>query len=116
MTREDLRGLVEGAARETLPDLIGDLEAAKARALVRLMSPTPVAVAARPDAAADVNISVEEAARRLGISDRWIYKNAKSRKVGSAIRPALPFIRRIGDRRVVCSARGVAEWNAGRRP
>ena len=102
VTREDLRGLVEGAALEALPDLIGDLEAAKARAMARLTSPA----AARPVMGADLegNVSVEEAARRLAVSDRWVYSHAKS----------LPFVRRIG-RRVVCSARGVAEWSARQR-
>jgi hypothetical protein len=42
MTREDLRGLVEETPREALPDLIGDLEAAKARALALLTVPPAV--------------------------------------------------------------------------
>lgn len=102
MTREDLRGLVEGAPPEDLPELVGALAAAQARALARLTSPAAVRPVTGSDA--EGNVSVEEAARRLGMSDRWVYRNAKS----------LPFVRRIG-RRVVCSARGVAEWSARQR-
>lgn len=52
----------------------------------------------------DVNISVQEAARRLGISPRFIYRNARE----------LPFIVGIG-RRVLCAFAGLpvgtgSEW------
>lgn len=39
MTREDLRGLVEGASRAELPALVGALASAQAEALARLASP-----------------------------------------------------------------------------
>ncbi len=97
----DLEAVVTAAPRELLPQLIGRLEAAKAAAWVRLAAQVTVA----PNTAdPEGNLSVEEAARRLGLSDRWIYKNAKR----------LPFVRRIG-RRVLCSARGLAEWNTRQR-
>ena len=94
-----LSGLVRETAASELPALIGALEAAKAQAWGRLALPAPA-----PVRAADENVSVEEAARRLGVSDRWIYKHADR----------LPFVRRIG-RRVLCSARALAEWNERQR-
>lgn len=66
MTREDLRGLVEGAPPEALPDLIGDLEAAKARALARLTAPAPSFPASDADDARA--LSMREVAARLGVS------------------------------------------------
>jgi hypothetical protein len=51
----------------------------------------------------DTNISVEEAARRLGVSASYLYKNAKN----------LPFMVRIGRRRV-CSTSRLERWNRAR--
>jgi hypothetical protein len=94
-------GAVQSLARTTpvgdLPALLGALEAVKAEVWCRLASPPPSPAISRPP---DENVSVEEAGRRLGISDRWIYKHADR----------LPFVRKIG-RRVLCSARALAEWN-----
>jgi excisionase family DNA binding protein len=78
-----------------LPAFLGALEAAKAEAWGRLTVSQPVTLTN-----ADENVSVEEAARRLGVSNRWIYKHASR----------LTFVRKIG-RRVLCSARALAEWN-----
>ena len=103
MTLPDLRALVLEAPREELPAIVGQLAALQAEALARLTAPLPAPVATvghEPDG----NVSVQVAASRLGLSDRWLYRNAKR----------LPFIRKIG-RRVLCSARGVAEWNARQR-
>ena len=52
-------------------------------------------------AEADKNLSIDEAARQLGVSRDWLYKTK------------LPFKVRIG-RRVLFSARGLERWN-GRR-
>jgi hypothetical protein len=49
----------------------------------------------------DVNIPVEEAAQRLGVSTDYLYRNR------------LPFKVRIG-RRVLCSVRGLERWNRQR--
>jgi excisionase family DNA binding protein len=51
----------------------------------------------------DENLSVEEAARRLGLSKDWIYRNAVK----------LPFAVRIG-RRLLFSADGLERWNRQR--
>jgi hypothetical protein len=50
---------------------------------------------------ADENLSAEEAARRLGLSTDYLYRNE------------LPFKLRIG-RRVLFSARGLERWNRTR--
>ena len=101
MRSEDLARLVSEADPLELPRLIGDLEAARAVAWARLTSPPTNGNAAPPEE--DGNVSVAAAARRLGVSPSYIYKNAKS----------LPFTRRIG-RRLLCSAKGLAAWNRTR--
>ena len=93
---------IGGAGAEDLPALAGALEEARVRIQLRLArtcqgnghAPTP-----HPDG----NLSVDEAALRLGVSGSYIYKHARK----------LPFTIRIG-RRVVCSARGVERWNKQR--
>lgn len=47
----------------------------------------------------DRNLSVDETARRMGVSRSWLYKNS----------PRLDFTIRIG-RRLVFSASGLARW------
>jgi excisionase family DNA binding protein len=91
-----IRQLVRATSAEGLPSLIGALESVKAEAWARLSVP----LAADVPRETNENVSVEEAARRLGISDRWLYKNAGR----------LPFVRRIG-RRLLCSTRALANWN-----
>jgi predicted DNA-binding transcriptional regulator AlpA len=102
MNRDTLISMVKEAASEALPELIGDLETAKAAAWARLATP---AVARRPQGAGvqDCNLGAEEAARRLGMSRDWLYKNASH----------LPFAVRIG-RRVLFSAQGLERWNRSR--
>ena len=51
----------------------------------------------------DANLSTKEAARRLGVSPAWLYKNASR----------LPFTVRIG-RRLLFSASGLERWNRQR--
>jgi hypothetical protein len=83
-----------------LPGLLGLLAEAQAMALARLTVPD---AEDQPRQAPDGNVSVAEAARRLGVSPSYIYKNAK----------VLPFVVRIGRRRV-CSASRLERWNRGR--
>jgi hypothetical protein len=53
---------------EELPSLIGQLEAAKATALARLTAPAP-------SSAHDELLGVAEAARRLGVSEDYLYRH-----------------------------------------
>ena len=88
------RALQDGPA-EDLPALMGELERLKMKAWVRATKP-PERASVDPDE----NLSAEEAARRLGLSVDWIYRNANH----------LPFTVRIG-RRVLFSAHGLERWN-----
>ena len=85
---------------DDLPRMLGAMAEAQARLQLRLATPRP------EDHRADVrdaNISVAEAAQRLGVSPSYIYKNAKN----------LPFVVRIGRRRV-CSMNRLERWNRTR--
>jgi hypothetical protein len=93
MNRLDLLGLVTTAAVEDLPDLIGQLEAAKATAWARLAAPT----AKPPDH--DELLGVAETARRLGISEDFLYRHAEE----------YPFTRRQG-RKLLFSAQGIDRY------
>jgi hypothetical protein len=95
---EDLVDLVARARAEDQPRLNGAQEAAKA--VPPLTSPAP---ATRPTPTAG-NLSVDVAAKRLGVSPAYVYKNAAT----------LPFVVRIG-RRVVCDAAALEKW-ARQRP
>jgi predicted DNA-binding transcriptional regulator AlpA len=102
MSPSDLRSLVECTPAHEVPQLIGDLEAAKAVAWVRLTAPAA-------DAPFDVpvqearNLDVTEAAKRLGMSRDWLYRHAAE----------LPFAVRIG-RRVVFDSVALERWNRRR--
>jgi predicted DNA-binding transcriptional regulator AlpA len=97
-----LRMAISEAPASVLPDLIGELEAAKAAAWARLTMP---AVSKGPEGSSpeDCNLDADEAARRLGMSRDWLYKNASR----------LPFAVRIG-RRVLFSSQGLERWNRSR--
>ena len=86
------------APEDELPALIGELEAVKARAWLRIA--TPKANCHSSSDVADVNLAAEEAAERLGVSKAWLYRNAHR----------LPFAVRIG-RRLLFSGVGLARWN-----
>lgn len=98
MTRADLVKLVDEADDAELPELVGDLAAAQAKALARLTTPKASASASDEDR----NVSVQEGAAILGVSDSWIYKH-----------PDLPFLVRIGGR-TVCSLKALRKWNQSR--
>jgi excisionase family DNA binding protein len=77
---------------EELPRLVGDLEEIKWVALVRLTSPA----AQHPP---DELLNVEEAARRLGVSPGYLYRNHHR----------LPFTRHMG-RKLLFSANGIEAY------
>lgn len=101
MSRSDLRTLVEGTPAPELPQLIGELEAAKAVAWARLTAPAADTPAV-PHAEAR-NLDITEAAKRLGMSRDWLYRHASE----------LPFTLRIG-RRVVFDSLALERWNRRR--
>ena len=102
MSRSDLRSLVEETPAPELPQLIGELEAARAVAWARLTTPaagTPSDVSGQEAR----NLDVTEASTRLGISKDWLYRHASE----------LPFALRIG-RRLVFDSAALARWNRRR--
>ncbi len=98
MTRADLSRLVEETPEPDLADLVGDLEAAKARAYARLTAPRVAAVSEH-----DRNLTAQEAAERLGMSTDWLYKH-----------PELPFVVDMGGATRYSSA-GIEKWLRTRR-
>jgi hypothetical protein len=71
MVRRDIEPILKLARElpaDDLPQLIGELAEVNAVALARLTAPN---VEAKPDA----NVGVREAARRLGVSISYLYKN-----------------------------------------
>jgi predicted DNA-binding transcriptional regulator AlpA len=80
------------SSRSWRPELLGDLEEIRATAIARLSSP-----AVPPPE--DELLDVEEAARRLGMSKDYLYRN----------HAALPFVRRMG-KRLLFSSRGIEKY------
>ncbi len=103
MSLAEMLAALPDAARAISPGELPRLRAALAEAdsiaLSRLVAP-PTATGTLVDTP-DENLSIEEAARRLGVSTDWLYRND------------VPFKVRIG-RRVVFSARGLERWNRAR--
>lgn len=78
--RSRLDTLVEAVPEEALPDLVGILEVAKARAIRRLCVP-PVAVQlAKTD---DKLVDAPGMARLLGLPEHWVRDNARRRRIPS---------------------------------
>ena len=98
----DLVALVRDADPAALPALILTLLQAQSVATARLMADMRSSGDGRA-ASPDVNLSAEEAARRLGVSIDYLYKHKN-----------LPFRVEIG-RRVVFSAAGLERWNQQRK-
>jgi predicted DNA-binding transcriptional regulator AlpA len=86
---------------DRLPEVIGALETAKARAWARLTVPPAVAPSATHG---DATVDVDEAARLLGMSRSWVYRHASR----------LPFACRVGGRALRFSTTGIRRYLASR--
>lgn len=86
---------------ERIPSLLAALSSRLNVATSRLLC-LP-AEADSPRGKPDENLSVDEAARRMGVSADWVYRHAH----------ALPFALRIG-RRLCFSAAGLEKWSRQR--
>jgi len=82
-----------------LPRFLGHLEEIRATALARLTTP-----AAQP-AVHDELLDVKEAAKRLGVSVKYLYSN----------HARLPFTRSMGNRRLF-SAQGIEKYIRANKP
>jgi excisionase family DNA binding protein len=107
----------------TLRDLVADLErrailadaegaTAPVGNVYRLVLAELVPLAAnghsRPPCAAPAAdlLTVEDAARRLGVSPGWLYRRSKR----------LPFMRKLGPKTLRCDAEALDAWKARRAP
>src|SRR5437867_1168465 len=97
----ELDRMIAETPTERLPALVTALTSKAGTAAVRMMAVSNNA--GKHSVEPDENLQVEEAARRLGVSKDWLYKNARR----------LPFSVRIG-RRLLFSARGLERWNQQR--
>jgi excisionase family DNA binding protein len=97
---------VEPAA---IPALIGEAEALRAALWARLHVGT-VQVAPAPTHAAnggpDRLLKAQEAADRLGVDKRWVYRQAKAGR--------LPFARKLSGGTLRFSERGLEKWKERR--
>jgi predicted DNA-binding transcriptional regulator AlpA len=96
---------IEGVAPQALPELLGELEALRAKLLRQLMASAAPAPAPPASREPDRLLSADQAAALLGVSRRWVYRRASS----------LPFTRRIGRGTLRFSLRGLERWREARR-
>jgi excisionase family DNA binding protein len=89
---------------DAIPDLVGELEALRARLWVRLQAPPAAPAAESNGADPDTLLTAQQAADRLGVSKRWMYAHADT----------LPFTKRLTGGTVRFSSRGLDRWK-GRR-
>ncbi len=89
-----------------LPELIGAAAALQARLQARLLAgqPAPAALA-RNGGGPDTLLTAAEAAERLGVGVRWVYRHAGT----------LPFTRLLSSGTLRFSSRGLERWQEGRR-
>jgi hypothetical protein len=89
-----IRSLSQSLPQEQLPHFLGCLEEVRAQALIRLVSSPNDRTAAH-----DELLDVREAARRLHVSEDYIYRNSSK----------YPFVIRQG-RKLLFSAHGLDEF------
>lgn len=98
---------VESVDRARIPALIGAVEALKAALWARLQAPAPTTdpTPSRSTGEPDELLTATEAAKRLGVSRRWVYRHADE----------LPFTRRLTRGTLRFSAAGLRRWQESRR-
>ena len=90
--------------REQAPVLLAELERLRVALWLRVNAPAkPATNGTQPDKS-DRMLDVNEAAQRLGVGVRWLYRHADE----------LPFTRRLGTRTLRFSEEGVDRWLATR--
>ena len=96
----------EALPREDIPEVLGKIEQLKAALWVNLTNPDITkgsrAVSDLERASNDQLLTAKAAAERLGVDERWIYRRADS----------LPFTKRLGERTLRFSERGLEQWLA----
>jgi hypothetical protein len=84
-----------------IPALLAQLASLQMTLAARLMVPVPPP----PKAEADVMLAPDEAAALLKQSRRWLARNCQR----------LPFVKRVSERRFICSKNGLEKWLAARK-
>jgi len=102
MQNPTLSALIDATRPEDLPALAGTLAEAQAIVVARIAAgPTTHEASPEPD---DGLLTVNEAAERLGVKPRWLYRNAKT----------LPFTRKLGHRTLRFDPNQLARWQRTR--
>ena len=96
---------IQELSRESVPALIGETEALKARLWARLQGPESPRGVSSTLSTGDHLLTASEAAERLGVNKRWIYRKADS----------LPFTRKLSGGTLRFSERGLERWKETRR-
>jgi hypothetical protein len=89
----DLKSLARTLPVDSLPDFVGELAAAQATAIARLVAPVQ-------NAPVDSLVTVEEGAPQLAMSAKYIYEHVDE----------LPFVRKIGSRSIRLSTLGIQQF------
>jgi hypothetical protein len=74
--REELRGLVENASTDILPDLVGELARAQALVTARLLTPDPTANGRKTPPQIGQYLTADELAAKLKVKPKWCYEHS----------------------------------------
>ena len=92
--------IIEDLPAETIPTLIGELEALKARLAGRYYAALAAAGAGHNDGAEDQLLTAKEAAKKLGTTVFYLYRHSKK----------LPFTVKTSPRQLRFSKRGIEKY------
>ncbi len=96
---------LEQTSSEALPEVYGELEKLKLRLWIRMLHSKPK-VEQAPAPVADKMLTAQEAARILGTTPTFLYKNSKT----------LPFARKLSRKCLRFSEIGLRRWLEAKRP
>lgn len=95
---------------DAIPALLGEAETLRAKLWARLQATTTAPPAPSRNGNGqdpDHLLTAQEAADRLGVSKRWVYRKNKSGD--------LPFARKLSNGTLRFSSRGLERWKEGRK-
>lgn len=101
---DQLEEAVDGISSEECPDIIGRLEGVKARLWSKLPPPCRNSHQANPDPE-DRYLTADEAAQILQVKKKWLYNRASK----------LPFTKRLSERKLRFSEKGLRQWMRSKR-
>ena len=95
---------IADVAPDQVPELIGACAALQAALHLRLQAGAVQATPAPATTGADTLLTAQQAAERLGVSRRWMYRHADS----------LPFTRKLSGGTLRFSSKGLERWQERR--